>query len=253
MTTDIDREQRLAATFVELADTLVAEFDIIDFAHTLIDRSVELLHADAAGLMLADQRGELRVLASTTEETRLLELFQLQNDEGPCLDCYTFGEPVVNIDLAEAEDRWPNFCAATTDLGFRSVHALPLRLRDELIGAMNLFCAHHSTLSEHDLALGQALADVATIVLLQERFVTHHEILAEQLQGALNSRVLIEQAKGIYAERAGITVDEAFTRIRTHSRNTTQPLSAVATGVIDGSISTSALTPADPTAVRSRH
>jgi GAF domain-containing protein len=232
----MSREQRLAGVFVELADTLVADFDVIDFLHMLTERSVELLQADAAGLILVDSQGQLHVLASTTEQARVLELFELQASEGPCLDCFVTGQPVVNIDLAEVEARWPQFQAATIAAGFRSVHALPLRLRGQVIGAMNLFCRHQSSLSDDDIAVGQALSDVATIGLLQERTVRHGEIVAEQLQGALNSRILIEQAKGVLAERAGIGVDAAFAMLRAYARRNGRKLSAVAAAVIDGSL-----------------
>ncbi|TCC01935.1 GAF and ANTAR domain-containing protein [Kribbella soli] len=232
----MSREQRLASVFVELADTLVAGFDVIDFLHTLTERSVEILQADAAGLILVDPHEQLHVLASTTDQARLLELFELQNSEGPCLDCFTTGHPVVNIDLAEVQARWPRFQAATTAAGYRSVHALPLRLRGQVIGAMNLFCQDRSSLSDDDIAVGQALADVATIGLLQERTVRHGEIVAEQLQGALNSRVLIEQAKGVLAERAGLGVDAAFAALRAYARRNGRHLSEVAAAVIDGSL-----------------
>ena len=232
----MSREQRLAGVFVELADTLVDDFDMIDFLHTLTERSVELLQADAAGLILADPQDQLHVLASTTDQARVLELFELQNSEGPCLDCFVTGQPVVNIDLAEVEARWPRFHAATTAAGFRSVHALPLRLRGQVIGAMNLFCRDQSNLSDDDIAVGQALSDIATIGLLQERTVRRGEIVAEQLQGALNSRILIEQAKGVLAERAGIGVDAAFAVLRTYARRNGRHLSAVAAAVIDGSL-----------------
>lgn len=235
------REQHLARVFVELADTLVAEFDVLDLLHLLAERTVDLLEADAVGLMLADQRGNLRVLAATSHEARVLELFELQNSEGPCLDCYSSGEPVVNIDSDDAAARWPKFAAACTKDGFRSVHALPLRLRNETIGAMNLFCADNVTLTDDDLAVGQALADVATIGLLQERAVRQKEMVAEQLQSALNSRVLIEQAKGVLAERANIEVDEAFNKIRAYSRSLRLSLSGVAGSIIAGEIGTSEL------------
>ena len=229
-------EQRLGRVFVELADTLVDDFDVLDLLHLLCDRSVELLQADAAGLILADQRGNLQVMASTSDEARLLELFVLQNDEGPCLDCYRTGQPLVNIDLSEVEQRWPRFHAATTAAGFESTHALPLRLRRQTLGVLNLFCAHQSTLSQDDLSLGQALCDIATVGLLQERAIRNSELLAEQLQGALNSRVTVEQAKGVLAAKAGISVDAAFALMRDHSRRRQQPLRGVATAIIDGTI-----------------
>lgn len=237
----MSREQRLAQVFVELADTLVDDFDVLDLLHTLCERSVELLQADAAGLILADQRSVLHVMASTTDEARLLELFVLQNEEGPCLDCYSTGEQVVNIDLAEVRERWPRFRSATVTAGYRSTHAIPLRLRGQVIGVLNLFCTQRATLNDDDIALGQALCDIATVGLLQERTVRHGEWLAEQLQSALNSRILLEQAKGVLSERAAIGVDLAFTLMRAHARRTHQQLSAVATQIIDGTIPAAAL------------
>ncbi|NEA35813.1 GAF and ANTAR domain-containing protein [Streptomyces sp. SID13031] len=241
----MSREQRLTEVFVELADTLVDDFDVIDLLHTLCERSVELLPADAAGLILADQRGALQVMASTTTEARVLELFVLQNDEGPCLDCYSTGRQMVNIDLAEVAQRWPRFHAATTELGYHSTHALPLRLRGQVIGVLNLFCAEPATLSETDVDLGQALCDMATVGLLQERAVQQGHLLAEQLQAALNSRILLEQAKGVLSERTRISVDEAFTLMRAYARRNQQPLGAVAAAVIDGTIPATALQPGD--------
>jgi GAF domain-containing protein len=237
----MSREQRLVEVFVELADTLVDDFDVLDLLHTLCERSVELLQADAAGLILADQHSVLQVMASTTEEARVLELFVLQNEEGPCLDCYSTGEQIVNVDLAEVRQRWPRFQAATATVGYRSTHALPLRLRGQVIGVLNLFCAEHATLSAADVDLGQALCDIATVGLLHERAVRHGEVLAEQLQGALNSRVLLEQAKGVLSERSGIEVDAAFELMRAHARRHRRPLGIVAQAVIDGTISTSEL------------
>lgn len=244
----MSREQRLAQVLVELADTLVAHFDAVDFLHTLTERCVELLDIDAAGLMLSDQRGSLRVVASSTEQTRLLELFELQNDEGPCLDCFRTGEQQVNIDLDEVVDRWPNFTTRTAEAGFHSVHALPLRLRTDVIGAVNLFCIERAQLSQDDLAIGQAMADMATIGLLQERSVRQKEALAEQLQSALNTRVLIEQAKGAFAAQTGVPIRRAFELLRTYARNNGRPLREVATAVIDSSIDTAALMAAQPAA-----
>jgi GAF domain-containing protein len=222
------REQRLARVFVELADTLVDDFDMIDLLHQLCDRSVELLAADAAGLILADQHGRLQVMASTTEEARLLELFVLQNEEGPCLDCYTTGEQVVNVELDTVGRRWPRFQAAAVAAGYHATHALPMRLRGKVIGTLNLFCVQRSTLSEVDIDLGQALCDIATIALLQERTIRSGEILAEQLQGALNSRIVIEQAKGVLVASADIPTDAAFALLRDYSRRHNLRLADVA-------------------------
>lgn len=235
-------QERLLDVFVELADTLVAEFDVIDFLQTLTETSVELLGADAAGLMLADQRGDLQVVASSADEARLLELFQLQQDEGPCLDCFRHGRAVVNIDPDEAQARWPTFGPAVRAADFRSVHALPLRLRDEVIGSLNLFLARAGGLSPQQLNLGQGLADIATIGLLQERAIREKQVLAEQLQGALNSRILIEQAKGILAERHDLGIAEAFATMRAHARDSGRPLLTVAGEIIDGTFDSSQLT-----------
>ena len=218
----------LSDTFVELADTMVADFDVIDFLHLLTDRSVALLSASAAGVMLADPRGELRVAASSNEAAGLLELFQIQNDQGPCLDCFRTGQPVTATDLAAPGQQWPRFAAAATQAGFRTVEALPMRLRDQVIGALNLFRADPGPFDPAELRLGQALADVATIGLLHERNVRRSDTVAEQLQGALNSRVVIEQAKGKLAERLSMDMDQAFTVLRDYARNSNQRLTDVA-------------------------
>ncbi|HEX3308089.1 MAG TPA: GAF and ANTAR domain-containing protein, partial [Streptosporangiaceae bacterium] len=199
--------QLLSETFVELTDTMVAGFDVIDFLHVLTDRSVQLLDVSAAGLLLADPRGELRVVASS-EAARLLELFQLQNDQGPCLDCFRAGRPVA-ADLAADAQRWPRFAAAAQQAGFAAVQALPMRLRDQVIGALNLFRAVPGAFDPADIRIGQAPADVATISLLHERSMRHSDTVNEQLQTALNSRVIIEQAKGKLAERLGLDMDQA--------------------------------------------
>jgi transcriptional regulator with GAF, ATPase, and Fis domain len=195
----------LPETFVELTDTMVAGFDVIDFLHVLTDRSVQLLDVSAAGLLLADPRGELRVVAASSEAARLLELFQLQNDQGPCLDCFRTGRPVAAVDLAAAASRWPRVVPAARQAGFGAVQALPMRLREQVIGALNLFRADPGALAPADIRVGQALADVVTISMLHERGMRHSDILNEQLQTALNSRVIIEQAKGKLAERLGWT------------------------------------------------
>jgi GAF domain-containing protein len=218
----------LTDTLVELADTKVADFDVIDFLHLLTHRSVALLSASAAGVMLADPRGGLRVAAASNEAAGLLELFQIQNDQGPCLDCFRTGQPVTATDLAGPGKRWPRFAAAATRSGFQSVQALPMRLRDQVIGALNLFRADPGPLDPAELRVGQALADVATIGLLHERNVRRSDTLAEQLQGALNSRVIIEQAKGKLAERLSMDMDQAFTLLRDYARNSNQKLTDVA-------------------------
>src|ERR1700753_2646952 len=230
-----DREQQLTETFVELADTLVADFDVVDFLHGLADRCVQLLGVDAAGLMLADQRGALRGVASSSEQARLVELFQLQHEEGPCLECFQSGRPVYEADMAAAAQRWPLFAPAAAGAGFAAMQALPMRLRDEVIGAMNLFMRTPRRLGEGGLRVGQALADVATIGLLQERNFRHQEVLAEQLQGALNSRVAIEQAKGMLAERLHLDMEQAFMLLRGEARAQTRRLAELAHAVASGS------------------
>jgi hypothetical protein len=233
----MDGEQ-LTDAFVELADTMVADFDVIDFLHLLTQRSAQLLDASAAGVLLADPRGQLRLVAASTEAVRVLELFQLQNDQGPCLDCFRTGQPVTAPDLTAARQTWPQFAAAARQAGFGAVHALPMRLRSQVIGALNLFRDTPGTFGREDLRIGQALADVATIGLLQERSTRRSEVLHEQLQGALNSRVIIEQAKGKLAERLGLNMDQAFTLLRGYARDRNRRLSELAQDVIYG-------TPAD--------
>lgn len=235
-------EQRLTRVFVELADTLVDEFDALDFLSTLTERSVELLDADAAGVILIDARGVLHVVASTSDEAQLLELLELQNDEGPCLECLETGRAVVNLGPEQAGARWPRFSAALAEVGFQSAHAIPLRLRDSVVGAMNLFCTADSRLSDDDLALGQALADIATIGLLQERAVRQSGLIAEQLQTALDNRVLIEQAKGVLMASAGVAVDVAFQMMRGYSRRNNLPVKDVAARVVDRSLTADRLT-----------
>jgi GAF domain-containing protein len=226
--------QLLSETFVELTDTLVAEFDVIDFLHVLTGRSAALLDVSAVGLLLADQRGELRVVAASSEAARLLELFQLQNDQGPCLDCFRSGQPVTATDLG-TDQRWPRFAAAAAQAGFAAVQALPMRLREQVIGALNLFRAVPGVFDFADVRVGQALADVATIGLLHERNMRRSDTLNEQLQTALNSRVVIEQAKGKLAERLGLDMDQAFSVLRDYARSRNRRLSDLARALVDGS------------------
>lgn len=200
------------------------------------DRSVRLLAASAAGVLLADPRGELRVAAASSEEAGLLELFQLQNEEGPCLECFRTGRAVTATDLAGPAPRWPRFAEAAAGAGFATVEALPMRLRDQVIGALNLFRAGPARFGPADLRIGQALADVATIGLLHVRNVRRRETVAEQLQAALNSRVMIEQAKGKLAERLSIDMDRAFVMLRDYARNSNQHLTDVARDLVDGAI-----------------
>jgi GAF domain-containing protein len=227
--------QLLSETFVELADTMVVGFDVIEFMHVLTDRSVDLLDASAGGLLLADPRGELRVVAASSEQARLLELFQIQHDQGPCLDCFRTGEAVSVPDLSAAAGRWPRFGAVAQEAGFAAVQALPMRLRTQIIGALNLFRVKAGPFGEEETRVGQALADVATISLLHERSLRRSETLNEQLQAALNSRVTIEQAKGKLAERLQVDMDHAFELLRSYARSRNRRLSEMAREFVDGS------------------
>jgi GAF domain-containing protein len=239
---DFEREQSVSRAFVMLADTLVDEYDVIDLLDRLVGFCVDLLPADAAGIVLGDARHELRAVAASSEAAHVMELLQLQSDEGPCLDCFQTGRPVSIADLTEAADRWPAFVTAVRQRSqFRSVHALPLRLRNRAIGALNLFHHEPGPLPDARLLLGQALADVATIGILQERAIRRGEVLNEQLQGALNSRVVIEQAKGAIAQHFGLGMDQAFTRLRDYARIRNLKLSDVARDIVDGTLDSNAL------------
>jgi transcriptional regulator with GAF, ATPase, and Fis domain len=237
----VTREQRIVETFVELANTIVEGFDVIEFLHRLAERCVELLDCAEAGLLLADAAGVLRVMASSSERSDALDLLQSQNEEGPCFECYLRGQPVFSEDLTGDSGRWPTFAPMALQEGFCSVQAIPMRARGETVGALNLFRASVGRLSEQDLLLGQGMADIAAIALLQERTVREVHGVVEQLQGALSSRVMIEQAKGVLAERAQIGVDAAFARLRTYARAHNLRLSQVAHELIDGQLDANTL------------
>jgi transcriptional regulator with GAF, ATPase, and Fis domain len=243
-----DREQRVSEAFVALADTLVDDYDIIDLLDQLVEHSVKLLAADAAGIMLADLREQLHPVAVSSEDAETMELLQLQSDEGPCLEAYRGAVQVRIPDLSQAADRWPKFVAAVAGSGaFASVHAIPLRLRGQAIGALNLFHREVGALPDADLALGQALADVATIGILQERAIRRGEVLNEQLQTALHSRVIIEQAKGVVAQHLGVGMDTAFDRLRRYCRANNLRLAEVARQLVDRELDLAVL---DSTPVR---
>jgi GAF domain-containing protein len=230
------RETLLAKTLVALADTLVDDFD----------GCIDVLDVGAAGLMLAAPAGDLRVMASSSEVMRVLELFELQAQEGPCLDCHRTGQPVLNQDLATANDRWPRFAPEALTAGFHTVHALPMRLRGTVIGALNLFHTHPGDMRQADIAAAQAMADVATIAILQHRATHEAQVLNEQLHHALNSRIVIEQAKGMLAERLDVDLEAAFTRLRHHARNHNLRLVDLAHNITDGTLDASALDPHPP-------
>jgi GAF domain-containing protein len=221
-------EAALADVLVEMADTLVDDFDVIDFLHNLTVHAADISGAAAAGLMLTDQRGRLQFMAASNSSGEHLELYQLQNVEGPCLDCFATGQPVANADLLGAVDRWPTFAPRAIELGYRSVHAFPMRLREHTIGALNLFGTSSVLFDPSEVRVVQSLADVATIAILQEGKISRAEALTEQLQGALNSRIVIEQAKGVLAEHGQTDMERAFTALRGYARSTNSKLGVVA-------------------------
>ena len=229
------RERPLVEAFVALADTLVDDYDVVEFAQELVEDCVSLLDADSAGLLLADLRGGLQVLASTSEQTRLLELLQIQSDAGPCMQAYRTGQQVRIDDLRSDISGWSEFVDRARAEGFAAVVAIPLRLRNERIGALNLFRKEPGTMTDSDLLVAQALADVATIGILHQRVLTRGAVVNSQLQTALNSRIVIEQAKGVLAERQGLDMEQAFVALRTMARSTNRHLSETARSVIENS------------------
>jgi hypothetical protein len=239
----MDRYEGLARAFVGLADTLVADFDVVELAQQLVENAMGLLPIDAAGIVLADAHGRFQVLASNSEQTRLLELFQIQHDSGPCLLSYRTGEPVIVEDLRSDIARWPEFSALATEYGFLSVHALPLRLRDDRVGALTLLRLDPGRMSDGDIAIGQALADVATIGIVHQRVAVRSDVLNQQLQTALNTRTVIEQAKGVLAERGGVDMDSAFNLLRGYARRNNRRLADIARAVVEGADTAAILRP----------
>jgi GAF domain-containing protein len=225
--------ERLADVFVDVADTLVANYDVIEFLHLVANYATEMTGASAAGLMLTDLDGGLHYIGASDESARLLELFQIQNDEGPCLDCYRTGRVVSEPDLAGATPRWPAFAEQAVAAGVTSVHAFPMRLREQVIGALNIFGHEARALDEDESRVVQALADLATIAIIQERLIRQAEILTEQLQFALNSRVVIEQAKGAIARSLGVSVEDAFDLMRRHARRARIGLTDLALSIVE--------------------
>jgi len=230
------RERQIVMTFVELADTLVEDFDLVEFLASLTERVVALDIASEVGILLVDEVGDLQFLAASHERTQMLELFQVQTEEGPCQDCFATGVPVSVVDLAEAHGRWPQFAPKALASGFRSVQAVPLRLRGTVLGAMNLFLTEPGGISADSLTVVQAMADVATIGLLQQRELHRAHTVESQLQHALQSRISIEQAKGIISEQAHVTTDAAFSLMRRYSRDNNQKLAVVAADIVGGTV-----------------
>ena len=242
----MSREELLVRTFIELTDTLVEQFDVVELLTRLADRCVELLDVQAAGVMLASNDRELRVVASSSDAMRVLELFELQSEEGPCPECFQTGDPVASPASAEIDARWPQFGLRASDAGFQSVHALPMCLHGQRLGALNLFRTRAGRLAEADVVAAQAFADVATIAILQRRATADAQVVNEQLTYALNSRIVIEQAKGMVAERTGLDMEQAFNRIRSHARDHNLQLADLARNVIERDVEIDSLERANP-------
>lgn len=230
-------DNKLAATFVALTDTLVADFDVVEFLSALAERIVLLELATEVGILLADEDNNLQFLAASHERAHLLELFQVQNEQGPCRDAFTAGQPVDTADLRDDVDRWPLFAPRALEAGYRSVQAVPLRLRGQVLGALNLFNDDVGPVEPEVLTVVQALADVATISMMQQRQLERAHTIQNQLQHALQSRIGIEQAKGVIAERASLPMDEAFELLRNHARRNNRKLNDVARDVVAGNLS----------------
>ena len=239
------RESRIATAFVAVADTLTTDFDVVDLLHTLVEKCTQILDTDAGGLMLVDETGQLQLMTSTSEGADFVEIMQLNADSGPCIDCFTTGMPVSVANIRESGSTWSAFQKAALQSGFNAAHATPLKLRGQVIGTMNLFSTSVGALGERDSAVAQALADVATIGILQERVVREGTILAEQLHSALDSRILIEQAKGMVAHSLSIDMDEAFAVIRAHSRRNNLTIRSVSQGISDHTLSVSSIAATD--------
>ncbi len=231
----LTRQALTATTFVEIVDTLVDDFDVIEVLTVLTSRSVELLEAAAAGILLVDTTGQLRVIGASTEQVGLLELFQIQNDQGPCLDCFHSGSVVSEANLG-ASTLWPQFAEECVRAGFPSVCAVPLRLKDLILGCLNLFMSEPVQLSEGEILLAQALADVACIAIVQDQATREAAVREGHLQHALSSRIVIEQAKGMIAERGGLDMDESFARLRAFARSSNRGLTEVAEALVGGTI-----------------
>ncbi|ROP72575.1 GAF and ANTAR domain-containing protein [Curtobacterium sp. PhB115] len=227
------REHRLVDTFVALTDTLVDEYDVVDLLQNLVDSVVEIFDASAAGILLVNQEQELEVMASTSERSSFVGLLQLDAGQGPCVECFATGRTVSVRDQAEMERRWPVFAAASAASGYASVHSIPMRLRDTTLGSLNLFRESEGALNRDDALAAQALTDVATISILQQRTLEHATLAQQQLQRALDSRVVIEQAKGFVAQTHQVDMQAAFTMLRQHARSHQEPLADVARAIVE--------------------
>jgi len=233
---EMTRTERLFDAFATLADTLVAGYDVLDLLQSLVEYCHELLDVDSAGILLANADGELEVVASTNEANTLVEIMQLDANAGPCLESFRTRAVVSVPDIDVDSDRWPDFAAIAGAQGIHSVYAIPLRLRQTTIGTLNLMREQRGEINRYDIRAAQALADVATIGILQERTIRDASTIRDQLQQALSSRIVIEQAKGVVAETAKVSMDTAFERIRSHARKHQTPLSEVARQLVAGEV-----------------
>lgn len=240
------REQLLIETLVGLQDTIVGGFDVADFLGVLAERAAELLGMDAAGIILRDGKGGLQVAAASSERSRLLEMFAVAIDSGPCIECVRSGEVVISADVAAEAARWPRFAAGAAEAGFRATHGVPMRLRENVIGVLTLMHTEPHRLSPRDAYVAKALADSATIGLLHERAVRQAEDVSAQLEHALESRVAIEQAKGVLSQAAGVSPNDAFTVLRSYARGQGRRLSDLAAEVIAGDLDWEVLDAARP-------
>ncbi|RFA06713.1 transcriptional regulator [Subtercola boreus] len=236
------REARISAAFVKVADTLTKDFDVVDLLHTLVEECVEILGIDAGGLMLADANGQLQLMTSTSESADLVEIMQLAADAGPCIDCFATGVAVNVPDIQHDGGQWPAFQKAAIQQGFNSVHATPMKLRGHIIGTMNLFGKKSAEVSARDADLAQALTDVATIGILQERLIREGQMIAEQLHSALDTRIIIEQAKGFVAHSLSIEMPDAFFALRSYARNHNFTIRSVAEQISNQTLTVDELT-----------
>lgn len=228
------REDQLLQTVGTLADSLVDDFDVVELLQLLVDESAKIFDASAAGILLVSPEGVLEVLVSTSERSEFVGLMQLRAGEGPCVEAVETGKTVSVTDMRDVSDRWPAFAADAARSGYASLHAIPLRVRSNTIGSLNLFRDRVGELNDKDATAARTLADIATISILQQRLVGESRLAQEQLQRALDTRVVIEQAKGFVAQQHNLSMDAAFNRIRSHARSTQTRLSAVATEITEG-------------------
>lgn len=226
--------QRVTQTFVQLADALVTDFDDVEFLQTVLESGIDLLAVDDGGLMIADQQSRLQILTLSSEDARLKQLFELQTTDGPCLDSYRTGQPILNISPDGMLANWPRFGPTAVSAGYRYLHAFPLRHRGQVVGAMNLLCSDQCPFSPDGITLAQGLADMATLGLVQHRIYLEPPPLSEQLQTALDTRVKMEQAKGVFAERAQTSLQDAFFQLRQLARERGRPLHEIAESVLNG-------------------